>query len=466
MMWTSTLLRRLVPASIAAFLTFTSYAVAQDTPASNGTAATGPASSLFVTPARDLAFALNVPEDSSTDLFFSLMMPTQMTWGAIGLGSTTMSHALILMIYASSTGQNVTLSPRVSHGHSEPVYSSSIQVDALPGTGLINDTTYVYNGRCRNCRDWIAQSGGGGSFDVKSADQGFIYATGEAGEMQTDNQAADLRMHVNYGSFTMDMVRATGPNDGGVAPVIVTEEETQSVGTTLVMSKTGKRDSAATAHAVIMVMAFVGVYPFGILVLRLGNWVRWHALNQVVALILIIVGSGLGFSISKTYNRTKKVNTAHQVIGILVFIFVLAQFTLGFLHHRAFKKTQQPTKLAPIHVWLGRVLVLMGVINGFLGFPLALAPSYNYVLAGLVLFIFPGVALLIMTKRFISKWWKNNKETPDEPNGYNMEAWRGGGEAQQMQGQPPAQPGVAYAGYGRQVPAADLGPQQNTREYV
>lgn len=45
---------------------------------------------------------------------------------------------------------------------------------------------------------------------------------------------------------------------------------------------------------------------------------------------------------------------------------MFVQFTLGFMHHRAFKKTQQKTKLGPIHVWLGRVIVIMSVVNGFL----------------------------------------------------------------------------------------------------
>lgn len=67
--------------------------------------------------------------------------------------------------------------------------------------------------------------------------------------------------------------------------------------------------------------------------------------------------------------QTKSFNTAHQVIGIIAFIFILVQFTLGVLHHRVFKKTQNPTKFAPIHVWLGRVVIVLGIVNGFLYVP-------------------------------------------------------------------------------------------------
>lgn len=67
-----------------------------------------------------------------------------------------------------------------------------------------------------------------------------------------------------------------------------------------------------------------------------------------------------------TVLQSRNFKDPHQIIGLLVFIFVLGQFTLGFMHHRMFKKSQQPTKLAPVHVWLGRFVILLGVVNAFL----------------------------------------------------------------------------------------------------
>jgi hypothetical protein len=64
---------------------------------------------------------------------------------------------------------------------------------------------------------------------------------------------------------------------------------------------------------------------------------------------------------------------------------MIGQFVLGFLHHRAYKRTQAPTKLAPYHVWLGRAVIPAGIANGFLGFPLALNPKYNWALLALCL---------------------------------------------------------------------------------
>ncbi|KAK6085026.1 hypothetical protein SCUP234_03209 [Seiridium cupressi] len=438
--------------------------------------------SLFISPSRDIAFALNVPSDSETDLYFSLMIPQSVTWGAIGLGSSKMAGSLILMAYSSSSGKNVTLSPRIASGHSEPVYTPDIKVEALDGTGLSSDTRYIFNGRCSNCRSW-----NGGSIDVTSKSQSFLYATGPDGDIDSDALDAPLKMHLNYGNFELDMVHAT--SSVGAAPAIPISNTTDSVATTQGLSVTGSRDIAAQVHAVAMVFCFVGLFPFGIFVLRLGNWVRWHAVNQGLALIGVVIGFGLGVHTSYFYNRSKNFKDAHQVIGILLFIFVLAQFVLGFMHHRIYKKTQQPTKLAPVHVWMGRVIIPVGVINAFLGFRFAQSPQYNWVLAGLVIFIFPVMALILFTKKFVQKRWKKTKAAPgEEQGGYDMEPWRQP-EAQAgygqnttvtagqnnhpqhtapivVMGQPDMRSYPSYPGSGGGNKSGNLGPQQEVREYV
>jgi hypothetical protein len=66
---------------------------------------------------------------------------------------------------------------------------------------------------------------------------------------------------------------------------------------------------------------------------------------------------------------------------------MVGQFILGYIHHRIYKRTQATTKLAPIHVWLGRIVIPAGIANGFLGFPLALNSKYNWALLALVLLV-------------------------------------------------------------------------------
>ncbi|KAI1142489.1 putative iron reductase domain protein [Hypoxylon sp. FL0543] len=451
-------------------LSLISSSLAQD--ARSGTSPNTTAGSVFVSPARDLAFALNVPSDSTTDLYFSLMMPTGTSWAAVGLGAKHMAGALMLVAYPSKSGKNATLSPRLATGHTEPVFAPEIQIEALAGTGLDNDT-YVFNGRCANCRAW----GAAGRVDVASKAQDMLFATGEPGDyLKTDALDGPLRFHYNYGTFTMDMVHATGP--GGV-PAIDKSENSTLVGTVQGLDVEGKKDMKAMAHAIIMVLVFVGLFPFGSFVLRLGGWVRWHAVNQGFALILAIIGSSLGFAISKTYNRSKKFNTAHQVIGLLIFIFIFAQFTLGFLHHRKFKQTKQTTKLAPIHRWMGRGLLTLGIINGFLGFQLAQSNEYNYILAGLVISLTVTMVIVLVAKNYIQKRWSKRKDQT----GYDMEPWRrpdvqaeygtqapapANTQPQAPLGQNASIPGMSsYAPYqAHGTRTTELGQPQNAREYV
>lgn len=228
-----------------------------------------------------------------------MMMPSGVSWGAIGLGSDVMEGSLIFLIYPSASGQGVTMSPRLSTGHTEPVYTPDIKVEALDGTGFFNDT-YIFNGRCSNCRTW---NGGSRKVNVASKADNMLYATGESGNyLKSDALDGPLKWHYNYGTFTMDMVLATGP--GGV-PVIDRSQNSKLIGTVQHESEQGSMDAKLIVHAVIMVFVFLGLYPFGIFVLRLGGWVRWHGWNQGAALILTIMGSGLGFAVSSSYNRVR-----------------------------------------------------------------------------------------------------------------------------------------------------------------
>ncbi|KAI0102743.1 iron reductase domain protein [Nemania sp. FL0031] len=411
-------------------------------------------SSIFVSPSKDIVFALNVPNDaSSSDLFFSMAFPAHTSWVAVGLGASTMGgNPLMLMAYPSATGQNVTLSPRRSYGHSEPVFDPDIDIKALEGTGLFNDTTFIFNGVCSNCRSWPRD----GKIDISSTSQEMVYATGPTDDTTSDNPRESVKIHWSYGSFTMDLVRATGA--GGV-PEIPTSENITSVGVVQQSGKTGYVDKRAILHAVFTILAFVGIWPFGILVLRVGGSVRWHAINQAVAFGLVLIGAILGFIISTSYNRSKKFNTAHQVIGIIVFIAVIAQLALGSLHHRKYEKTQQPTKMAPIHVWLGRGVIVLGIANGFTGFPLALSPNYDFALLGVVSFVLPVFLLTLVLSKVFRKVMKKIKQPEAElNNGYNMEPWRGA--------QPEMQPPPGYAGGDPATPIHSGVPPQGTRQFV
>ncbi|EHA55273.1 hypothetical protein MCOR27_001031 [Pyricularia oryzae] len=379
--------------------------------------------SVFVSPDQELAFGITIPDDpASEDIYFTLAGQPALGWTAVGLGADSMAgNALVLMVYASSSNKNVTFSPRLtSHGRSEPAPYPDLRFEILPGTGYYNGTL-MFRARCFNCRRWP-----GGSIDVNSAAQRCIWAAGPSYEVKSDDVAAPLKFHRSYGSFSVNLKAAQGP---GQAPTLNFQTAKKSEGAALTGEpRSGKRDWSALFHGIIMIFCFVGLLPFGLIVLRVGNWPRWHAVNQSIALAGIITGFGLGVHISFKYNRSRNFNNPHQVIGILIFIFMFAQFVLGYLHHRMYKQNEgKGSPLAPFHIWLGRTVMIMGVINGFLGFPFALSHRYNYILLGLVLAIAPLVIFLLLYKPLIRpRLWGRKEEQPTEEAlpPYTAEPWR------------------------------------------
>ena len=71
------------------------------------------------------------------------ILPKLTSVEAVGMGSNKMANSLMFLAYASSDGKNVTLSPRLSTSHKEPVCTSNITFDILDGTGISSNIMTV-----------------------------------------------------------------------------------------------------------------------------------------------------------------------------------------------------------------------------------------------------------------------------------------------------------------------------------
>ncbi|KAL1881422.1 hypothetical protein VTK73DRAFT_3940 [Phialemonium thermophilum] len=332
-----------------------------------------------------------------------------------------MRGALVLLMYPNSRGDNTTFSPRLSTGNTEPEFYPDLHVDSLPGTGFDEGTgVYTLAAVCRNCRIWPE----GGRIDVESSAQKCIFAAGPVGFDGSDDVRAPLRYHAEYGSFTINLVAASGSSTGAAPAISVANATTD--GAALLRAASGKRDWASTLHAILMIWAFFAIMPLGFLILRMGQKVSWHGISQGAAFVVVLVGVGLGFYISTLYNRSKSFNHPHQILGMVVLGFLVIKSGLGYFHQR-----RDDPKFAPYHVWIGRLVIVVGIINGFMGFPFALAPRYNYILAGLVLALVPLVCCLLAWKVVFRK--RGNRLGPASANpgqqegappGYDPEPWR------------------------------------------
>jgi hypothetical protein len=212
---------------------------------------------------------------------------------AIGMGNDKMDNTLMLMVYTDSTGKNVTVSPRLSDGHTEPSYTKDVTIQVQPGTGIANDNMIV-NAICSNCRSWK-----GSKIDPANTAEKFIFATGPDGSINSNSLSAGIKRHASYGAFTMDLTKAVG---AAQIPIVATSD---SSGTVQTQDK-ADHDFSAPLHACAMILVFVGLMPAGVLILRVLKSPRWHGWNQTASAALALIGAFLGIYAGTMYNRVSR----------------------------------------------------------------------------------------------------------------------------------------------------------------
>lgn len=116
----------------------------------------------------------------------------------------------------------------------------------------------------------------------------------------------------------MDMVQATGDQEG------VPTNTTSMSGAAMVGSARIDHGGYGSAfHALLMVGTFVILFPLGVLWLRIFEKVILHWLNQTLAVLVVIVGAGVGIYISLMYN---KVRLPQVLIPLILDLFSARRF--------------------------------------------------------------------------------------------------------------------------------------------
>ena len=132
------------------------------------------------------------------------------------------------------------------------------------------------------------------------------------------------------------------------------------------------------AHACMMSIAFIVLFPIGALTLHLplkGHKIipYVHAPIQIIGLLMVIGAMGLGIDIAQNDLMYFNTVVAHIVIGLLACgMLILFQPALGIAQHIIYKRTGKRTIWAHLHRWNGRVFIVLGWINSGLGFQLTM----------------------------------------------------------------------------------------------
>jgi hypothetical protein len=177
-----------------------------------------------------------------------------------------------------------------------------------------------------------------------------------------------------------------------------------------------------TAHAICATVAFAILFPSGGIMIRIlsfrGLWLV-HGLFQILAYLVYIAAFAMGVWMATHINM---MHNKHPVIGVICLLLLFLQPFLGFIHHFAFKKYSRRVFWSYAHIWIGRFVITLGIINGGLGLQLAQRINFNppkqsyiiayAVVAGVMWLLYVASAIFGEAKRRKSKYAAVSQEPP------------------------------------------------------
>lgn len=363
------------------------------------------------------AVAVNVPQETDTDLYFTFRGPSTASWIAFGLGGkgSQMDGALIFVAYLNEEGNNITVSPRLGTGHAQPQYTSTVNVTVMESTHYDADSDggYFIDFHCTECRSW---DGGKYSIDTTDVSASMIWAIGSGDQVKSNALDATIHQHddPNSGGFTLDLKQATGPGGFPSGADLNGSNGGSGGGPSSLTIGTG-------FHALFMIGGFLVVLPAGFLALRVFERVWMHWAIQSFGLFLIVCGSVGGIVLSKrndivsltaniafqspslTTAQSPNLTHPHQIIGMLALFLILITWTSGLVGHLHFRRTKLSRVSIPqkAHRILGPGTMSIGLINGILGFQFAgnTHAIIGYIILTTLMLILVSVVMMMKKRR-------------------------------------------------------------------
>ena len=138
------------------------------------------------------------------------------------------------------------------------------------------------------------------------------------------------------------------------------------------------------AHAVMASTAWAFLFPVGSIFLRLNInrpiMLKLHIFFQIFAYLTYVAAATMGIWLAMQITPFYDIwADPHPIIGLVILAFATIQPISGWIHHRIYRAratTLATTNRGPrpgrtlwgrAHLWLGRCLITLGIINGGLG---------------------------------------------------------------------------------------------------
>ena len=154
-----------------------------------------------------------------------------------------------------------------------------------------------------------------------------------------------------------------------------------------------------------MGIAFVLLMPLGVFLIRLTTFkgLIWaHAGIQISAYLVAVTAFGLGAWMATVTHQWTPSN-GHPIIGTIVIALLLLQPVLGYVHHLIYLRERKRTVWILGHVWYGRALILLAVINGGLGLQLSGNTVKGEIAYGVIAGVMFGLYLAVLAVSYLRK---------------------------------------------------------------
>jgi hypothetical protein len=220
-----------------------------------------------------------------------------------------------------------------------------------------------------------------------------------AGSIGTCGCRASLR-------YVTDLTGDIECTDILLAQLVLADDDGDESGAFQVFESAPER--AVLAHGVLMTMVFTFFLPLGAILLRVihSQHTAWiHGLWQMFFYTVALAAFGVGAWMATIQGQWTTSN-GHPIIGTIVIGLLLFQPIGGIIHHRLYKQRNSSTAVGTGHKWAGRVLLLLGVINGGLGLQLAGEGNEFIIAYGVI------AGVLYLAWFIVSIWhWKKSSGT-------------------------------------------------------
>jgi len=253
----------------------------------------------------------------------------------------------------------------------------------------------------------------GDVIDPKNHQQPWIWAVGPSEAITSSRNDVSLNEHSSYGVIFANMPESQNPGSSILAPKVSGSD------TVNFKSQPNIYHVLVIGHAIVLGAAFMIVFPFGAIGLRLylmHSGVKVHMIIQIVAAVASWIALAVAITLSIVGIQYSGFSQPHQMIGIAVTVLLTVQIWLGRAHHSRFKLYKKRTWFSFAHMGVGRLVIYSGMLNAVLGLLLSGQKLAAYGAAAL------SIVIAIIVEFFaVRNQMKRRKETPRNE---HVESWR------------------------------------------